>query len=282
MNRHETARHLQRCRAPCEEGDLLTLLIRPALASAPAVVAIVLAAWPATPIRAIEAAGAAERLPTRHLSSGDVPPSPIVQRFLALPNTAPDSYRALRELFASNDHFNSSAWMEVWTQADRANGFRYEIVAEGGSPYIRTHVLRAALETERRTWSAGTPRIGFTPQNYLFEDRREERNGLARVSLKPRRKDALLVDGSILIKPDDGDLVRVEGRLAKSPSPWTRHVDIVRSYQRIAGVRVPVSVESVATLLLAGRSTFRMIYQYESVNGQHVGDPQPRPTAAVH
>jgi hypothetical protein len=233
------------------------------------VAAVVLLSWLSAAI------GSLPSLPTR-----DVSPSPIVQRFLALPDAAPDSYRALRQLSASNDHFNSRAWMEVWTDADRSGGFRYEIVAEGGSPYIRTHVFLATLETERRMWSAGPRRIGFTPQNYLFEDRREERDGLARVSLKPRRKDALLVDGSILVRPDDGDLVRVEGRLAKSPSPWTRHVDIVRSYQRIGGVRVPVSVESVATLLLAGRSTFRMTYQYESVNGRHVGDPRPRPSAA--
>jgi hypothetical protein len=39
---------------------------------------------------------------------------------------------------------------------------------------------------------------------------------------------------------------------------------------------MPVAVESVANVLIAGRSTFRMTYEYESVNGQHVGDPQPQ------
>ena len=76
-------------------------------------------------------------------------------------------------------------------------------------------------------------------------------------------------------------VVRVEGRLSKSPSLWTRHVDIVRSYRRVAGVRVPVDVESVATLLVAGRSSFRMTYEYESVNGERVGTPVPR-TSTLH
>jgi hypothetical protein len=62
----------------------------------------------------------------------------------------------------------------------------------------------------------------------------------------------------------------------KSPSFWTRRVEIVRWFRRVAGVRLPVAVESTANVLIAGRSTFRMDYAYESVNEQHVGDPQPR------
>ena len=46
----------------------------------------------------------------------------------------------------------------------------------------------------------------------------------------------LLVDGTIYLNPDNGELVRMEGRLAKSPSFWTRRVEIVRWYRRIAGV----------------------------------------------
>jgi hypothetical protein len=85
----------------------------------------------------------------------------------------------------------------------------------------------------------------------------------------------LLVDGSIFVQPGDGDLARIEGRLSKTPSFWTRRVDVVRRYERIAGVRVPVSIESVAHVLIAGRSTFKMTYEYETINGQHVGNPQP-------
>ena len=34
-------------------------------------------------------------------------------------------------------------------------------------------------------------------------------------------------------------------------------------------MRVPISIESIAHVLIAGRSTFKMTYEYESVNGQH-------------
>ena len=69
--------------------------------------------------------------------------------------------------------------------------------------------------------------------------------------------------------------MRIEGRLSKAPSFWTRRVEVVRHYERINGVRVPVAIESVASVLIAGRSTFKMTYQYETINGQQVGVPQP-------
>ena len=60
-----------------------------------------------------------------------------------------------------------------------------------------------------------------------------------------RRLEAALVDGTILVTAD-GDWVRVQGRLAKSPSFWTRSVDLVRHYARRAGRPVPVEVQSLA------------------------------------
>ena len=97
--------------------------------------------------------------------------------------------------------------------------------------------------------------------------------------LKPRRKGILMVDGSIFLNPDDGDLVRMEGQLTKTPSFWTRRIEIVRRYQRIGGVRMPTELETLAMVRIAGPSTFRMTYEYESINGQRVGSPQPRTLA---
>ena len=205
----------------------------------------------------------------------------VLQRFLALDDPAPAEYRALRHLDASNDHFEKSAWMDVWTEADRSGAFRYRIVTEGGSEYIRTHVFLATLETERRMWESGAPdRAALTADNYVFEDRGERCDGLAGLTVKPRRRDVLLFEGSIFLRPDDGELMRIEGRLTKAPSFWTRRVEIVRWYQRFAGARMPVALESVASVLIAGRSTFRMSYDYETVNGHRIGTPVARTLAS--
>ena len=204
---------------------------------------------------------------------------PILQRFLALDDPTPTQYRALRHLEARNEKFEKSAWMDVWTEGD-ASGFRYVIVSEDGSEYIRSKVFRATLETERKMYAAGTPdQAALTPDNYVFEERGAQPDGLTPLAVTPRRKDVLLVDGTIYLNPDDGELVRMEGRLSKSPSFWTRRVEIVRWYRRIAGFRMPTSLESTANVRIAGVSTFRMRYEYESINGQRVGSPQPRTLA---
>jgi hypothetical protein len=204
------------------------------------------------------------------------PPSPPLERFLAQTDVAPEAYRALRRLDAQNDQFHSSAWMDVWTEADRGS-FQYRVVAQGGSDYIRSHVFLEALERERKMWVSGDAGRGaLNPDNYVFADRGTTEDGLVAVGVKPRRRDVLLVDGAMFVRPEDGELVRVEGRLAKSPSFWARRVDVVRRYDRIAGIRLPVELASVANLLVAGRSTFHMTYEYESVNGWAVGTPVPR------
>jgi hypothetical protein len=201
---------------------------------------------------------------------------PILERFLALDDPTPTQYRALRHLEANNDHFEKSAWMDVWTEGD-SSGFRYQIVAEEGSDYIRSRVFRATLETERKMWASGAPdKAGLTPANYTFEDRGAHPDGLASLAVKPLRKDILLVNGTIFLRPDDGELMRLEGELAKAPSFWTRRVQIVRRYQRFLGVRMPVALETTAAVRIAGQSTFRMTYEYESINGQHLSNPQSR------
>ena len=200
----------------------------------------------------------------------------ILQRFLALDDPTPSQYRALRHLEARNEKFEKSAWMDVWTEGD-ASGFRFAIVSEEGSEYIRSKVFRATLDTERKMWAAGDPdQAALTPANYVFEERGAQPDGLTSLMMTPRRKDVLLVDGTIFLNPADGELVRMEGRLSKSPSFWTRRVAIVRWYRRIVGFRMPTALESIANVRIAGISTFRMSYEYESVNGQHVGNPQPR------
>ena len=74
----------------------------------------------------------------------------------------------------------------------------------------------------------------------------------------------------MFLQPADGRLVRLEGRLAKSPSFWAKNVDIVRRYQCIHGAVVPVELNSTAQLRFLGGATFRMTYAYSQINGQPV------------
>ncbi len=201
----------------------------------------------------------------------------LLQRFLARVDEPPVEYRALRHLEANNPHFHQSATMDVWTEYDHVNGFRYQVVSEAGSSYIRKRVFLAALDGEQKMWANREPQhAAFSRENYTFQDGAAAADGLVSLLVAPRRKDVLLVEGSVFVQPNEGDLVRIEGKLSKTPSFWTRRVDVVRRYARLAGVRVPVSFESVASVLVAGRSTFKMTYDYEIINGQRM-KPQTAP-----
>jgi hypothetical protein len=194
-----------------------------------------------------------------------------VDRFLDAEDPPLVSYRAVRRLEAAARDGKMHASLTAMTSLDPGRGFHFEILDERGSSLIRSKVLRAALEAERRLRDSGdTARNAVTKSNYEFGLAEVDRPGLVRIGIRPRRPDALLVVGSILLTEDSADLVSIEGRLIKRPSFWTRRVDIVRRYKRLAGIRVPISMESTADVLLGGRSTFSMRYAYEAINDERV------------
>jgi hypothetical protein len=208
-------------------------------------------------------------------SSSSTAAQHTLERFLAAADPPAEQYRALRHLEADNSRFEKSAWMDVWTEMDREGGFRYEVAASGGSEYIRKKVFLRALEEEKKMWNGGVGREGrLNAENYEFDVTAVQDDGLMSVAIKPRHKGLLLVTGSIFVRPDDAELVRIEGRLTRTPSFWTRDVDVVRWYGRFAGVRMPTAFESTANVLMAGRSTMKMTYEYETVNYQTVGRPE--------
>ena len=96
------------------------------------------------------------------------------------------------------------------------------------------------------------------------------RKVLVTVSVEPRRKERALVNGTMFLRPDSGILVRLQGRLAKTPSFWVKSVDIVRTYQEVHGVIVPVALESQAQVRILGAASFNMTYEYQEIDGRRV------------
>ena len=191
-----------------------------------------------------------------------------IRQFLARDDAQPPN-RAERRLEAETG--DRRGWIHAVTSYSPQRGFTYEIIAEGGSSFIRAKVLRAVLEGERDVIRKGeAARSSLDRSNYVLSPNGVDADGLANVLLTPRRKERVLVAGTMFLRPGDGDLVRLRGRLAKSPSFWVKHVDIVRHYDRIGGAIVPVALESKAELRAFGSATLRMTYTYLEVDGQPV------------
>jgi hypothetical protein len=191
-----------------------------------------------------------------------------IRQFLAQGDWRP-SYQALRWLEAR--HGSRTGWMEAITEYSLDAGFRYEITRQGGSSYIRSKVLKAVLEGEREIITRGeAARSALIPANYTFQPNGIDADGLANVLLSPRRKERVLVSGMMALSVPDGALVRLHGRLAKSPSFWLKNVDIVRTYERIGGVVMPVALETTAQVRFAGEATLRMTYVYSAIDGRAI------------
>jgi hypothetical protein len=203
--------------------------------------------------------------------AGAAIPDPVdhsIRQFLAR-DDAQHPYEAVRRLEARNG--DRTGWMEATTAYSTYAGFRYQITAEGGSDSIRGKVLRAVLEGERQVIALGeTARSAIAPENYVLRANGVDSHGLANVALAPRRKERVLLSGTMFLRPGEGELVRLEGRLAKSPSFWIKNVDIVRTYERINGVVVPVRLESRAQVRFLGAATLQMTYRYSEIDGRPV------------
>jgi hypothetical protein len=216
----------------------------------------------------VAAAGLTARLDATISESSDH----SMTRFLAQDDTL-RPYRATRRMEAKNGR--RMGWLEAVTEYSPEVGFRYNVTAEGGSEYIRSKVLRAVLDGEREAIARGeAARAALDPANYRFQPAGLDPAGLATIILTPLRKERVLVAGRMFLQPDDGRLVRLQGQLAKSPSVWVKNVEIVRSYERIAGTVMPVTLESTAHVRLLGPATLRMTYVYSEVDGRAVTLPR--------
>ena len=191
-----------------------------------------------------------------------------IRQFLAQDDSQP-AYRAERRLEAETG--SRHGWMQAITTYSPQTGLRYEVTAEGGSGFIRNRVLRAVLDGEREVIAKGeTTRSSLAPENYTFTVGGVNGDGLVNVLLTPRRTERVLVAGSMTLRPLEGDLVCLKGRLAKNPSFWTKNVDIVRHYRRIAGAILPVELESKAQLRPFGTAALHMTYRYLEINGRPI------------
>jgi len=196
----------------------------------------------------------------------------LLDRFLAPDDQPLVSYRAYRRLTASTRGGRMTASIEAWTSLDPQHGFTFEVTKAEGSSLIQKKVLIAALEAEQNAVQSVTSKTqsALTPANYEFLDISPLSNGMVRIGVKPRRNQVMLINGHLVVESDSADLVRVEGELSKRPSFWTRRVQIVRGYDRVGGVHVPVSMNSTADVLIVGTSSFSMDYKYTEINGKPI------------
>ena len=189
-------------------------------------------------------------------------------------NASGTAYQAIRVLVARSTKLNRVGWMEASTTFRPGYGLTYTVLREGGDKRIRNRVLREVLENEvKMSTPPEARRIAISDANYHIVGDATGRT----LRLAPRRKETTLIDGTAQVDAR-GRLQRVEGRLAKSPSFWVRSIVVRRIYQAVGGHSLPVRVESVADVKLAGSCEFSMWIDYTDVDGIRVEGAATRPS----
>ncbi len=188
--------------------------------------------------------------------------------------TTATAYQAIRVLVARSTKLNRTGWLEATTTFRPGYGLTYTVLREGGDQRIRNRVLREVLEKEvRMSTPPQARRIAISEANYEIVGDATGRT----LRLAPRRKEATLIDGTAHVDAR-GRLQKIEGRLAKSPSFWVRSVTVRRTYQAVGGHALPVRVDSVADVKLAGSCEFSMWIDYTAVDGVRIDRAATRPS----
>lgn len=194
----------------------------------------------------------------------------LLQRVLAQTSRAGVALHATRELRAGTVSGKHQGWMIVETMMTSSGTFSWNVLDEGGSERTRQKVFYELLRNEAEAHRGGArDDAALTLANYQFAPAQATRSGQLQIRLTPRRHDPQLIDG-VLIVSADGYPIRLEGRLAKSPSFWVKSVTVVKQYGRFGGIALPTSIESLADLKMFGRASFTMRYRYSEVNGRSV------------
>lgn len=175
-------------------------------------------------------------------------------------------HQATRHLEAQKVGDDELAWMDATTTIDPQRGFSFHVEAQGGPGRLRRRMLEV-LKEEARAWATRDPmRSAFSTKNYtlsLDATRPHEVD----VRLIPRREEPYLLDGRATLNRASGDLLRVQGKLAKTPSFWLRDVALVRTYTRIGDHVLLADLQSLARVRWWGNYRFSMTYTYRIIDG---------------
>ena len=187
----------------------------------------------------------------------------------------PQPYVALRHLEARTEKGGRSGWMDVRTTLTADGHFVYEILQAGGSDQVREKALVAALKREQELVArGGAVHMPAILTSYACGDAEPDSGGLMRVAIRPREPSKQLVNGTLLLDPRSGAVLRITGALSKNPSFWVSDVEMDWTYATVGGVVLPTALQARARVRFVGPSTFSMTYRYISVGGQPISEGQ--------
>jgi len=185
-------------------------------------------------------------------------------------------------VFRNKDETNPAAEMTVETTYTPESGKSYKILSQSGSNFIRSVVFNTLLDNEKQiNLPANRPRAWITSANYEMTLKpgtvQLDGRDCFVLTLRPRRKETYLVNGSLWVDAKDGSIVQIQGTSAKSPSLWTGPTQMLRQYANVDGFSQATYARAVSNSTLLGQTIVAIDYQGYRVQLRSTGQ---QPVAA--
>jgi len=171
-------------------------------------------------------------------------------------------YSVTRTYTLQNKHLKPNAQMQVRLTYQMGKGKHFQILSIQASGVARkslTDLLQAELKTDKGQQednAIDTSNYKFT---FIGEDDCESRK-CHKLGLKPRRKTTYLVDGTAWVSVADDAVVRITGRLAKSPSFWIARPEVEQRFEKVDGFWLPSYNHSSTQVFFAGEADLTIEY----------------------
>jgi hypothetical protein len=182
-------------------------------------------------------------------------------------------YTGMRRYSFENKKVKKHAEMTVRVVCNQTGAKTFEVVAESGSGFVRSHIIRRMIDAEREaSEKAEHEETRIIPQNYDFQllgTEETERRSSYVLEISPKKKNQFMIRGRIWVDAADFAITRLEGSPAKNPSFWIRSVHVVHRYDRIGQFWLPVTNESRAEARVFGTNDVGIDYFDYLINGSH-------------
>lgn len=170
-------------------------------------------------------------------------------------------------VYRNDDETLPAAEMTVKTDYREETGKSYTILSQSGSQIVRSLVLNAILDSEKRINLPGNREGSWiTSANYEMKlkpggiQRQDDRDCLV-LAITPKHKAPNMIDGTLWVDAKDGLIVRIEGVASQSPSVFTGPAHVMRKYVNMNGFAMATQARAVSESFLLGRTVVTIDYR---------------------
>lgn len=190
-----------------------------------------------------------------------------------------EQYSALRTYSAASLKGRVYAEETVRMQYRAPETKVFTTVHENGSSIVRSRVFAPLIHSEAEA-AAGRNRhdSSITPANYSFQFVAHEDTEACHcfvMQALPKRPDKYLFEGTVWIDDQDFAIVKIVGRPVKNPSFWIKHVEFVRTYQKIGEFWLPSKDRTEVEMKIFGDKVLTIDHTGYAINNS------PRPEGQV-